>query len=148
MLKKFYDDFLEFVPLQLPELLDEKTMEQPIFYEDYALLIFPLPVPLDIEDVMDCMEDEMEMIVLYHHIPSGQTKFGHSCCAYSNPAFGLMFKINAKTNDSGLVENVTVTIYESLEFMSADICIDLDLHSKSGHFKYRKPKEEVLYDFI
>lgn len=148
MLNKFCEEFLTVVPLQLPELMDKATMEHPIIYEDYALLIFPLPVPLDIEEVMDCLEDEMEMVILYHHIPSGQTKFGHSCCAYANPTFGLMFKINASTNDNGLIESVTATVYESLEFMSADICIDLDMHSKSGYFKYKKQKEEVLYDFI
>ena len=29
MLQLFYDDFLSFVPLQLPQLLDVTTMEQP-----------------------------------------------------------------------------------------------------------------------
>lgn len=148
MLDKFCDDFLSVVPLQLPELLDKEKMEQPVVYEDYALLVFPVAVPLDIEDVMDRLEDEMELILLYHHVRSGQTSFGNSCCAYSNPSFGMMFKVNAATNDSGLVDSVSVTIYESLEFMCADICVDLDLHSKSGYFKYRRPKEEVLYDFI
>lgn len=42
MLQLFYDDFLSFVPLQLPQLLDVTTMEQPQFYDDYVLLSFPL----------------------------------------------------------------------------------------------------------
>ena len=41
-----------------------------------------------------------------------------------------------------------VTIYDSLEHMSADVCLDLSLHCKNGFFKYMKPKEEVLLDFI
>ena len=32
--------------------------------------------------------------------------------------------------------------------MSADVCLDLSLHCKNGFFKYMKPKEEVLLDFI
>lgn len=148
MLEQFCDDFLAVVPLQLPELLDKRKMEKPVKYDDYVLLTFQLNTPFTIEEVMDMLEDEMEMIILYHHIPSFATPFGHSCCAYSNPAFGRMFKINAKTNESGLVDRITVTIYESLEYMSADVCLDLELHARTGHFKYRKPKDEVLLAFI
>ena len=148
MLQNFYNDFISSVPLQLPKLMDTHTMEQPVYYQDYALIVFPVATPLPLEEVMDMLEDEMEMIILYHHIPSFATPFGHSCCVYSNPAFGRMFKINAKTNESGLVDRVIVTIYESLEYMSADVCLDLELHARTGHFKYNKPKDEVLLAFI
>ena len=124
MLEQFCDDFLAVVPLQLPELLDKRKM------------------------VMDMLEDEMEMIILYHHIPSRHTEFGHSCCAYSNPSFGRMFKVNGSTDERGMVSQIKVTIYDSLEHMSADVCLDLSLHCKNGFFKYMKPKEEVLLDFI
>ena len=148
MLQNFYNDFISSVPLQLPKLMDTHKMEQPVYYQDYALIVFSVATPLLLEEVMDMLEDEMEMILLYHHIPSFATSFGHSCCAYSNPAFGRMFKINAKTNESGLVDRITLTIYESLEFMSADVCLDLELHARTGHFKYKKPKDEVLLNFI
>lgn len=148
MLQLFYDDFLSFVPLQLPQLLDVTTMEQPQFYDDYVLLSFPLADPYDLEEVMDIFEDDMELITLYHHIPSSATTFGSSTCAYSNPAFGQMFKMNARVSDTGKVDRIDVTIYESLEFMCSDICLDLKLHEKTGHFKYRKTKEELLAEFI
>ena len=65
--------------------VDKRKMEKPVKYDDYVLLTFQLNTPFTIEEVMDMLEDEMEMIILYHHIPSHQTEFGHSCCAYSNP---------------------------------------------------------------
>ena len=37
MLRHFYNDFMAFVPLQLPQLLDVTTMEEPQFYGDYVL---------------------------------------------------------------------------------------------------------------
>lgn len=148
MLEQFCDDFLSVVPLQLPQLLDKRGMERPVRYDDYILLEFSLNEPYSIEEVMDMLEDEMEMIILYHHIPSMQTEFGHSCCAYSNPAFGRMFKVNAATNERGMVSRIKVTIYDSLEYMSADVCLDLGLHGRTGFFKYMKAKEEVLLDFI
>lgn len=69
MLRHFLKDFMTFVPLQLPQLLDVTTMEEPQFYGDYVLLTFPLHDPYDLEEVMDMLEDDMELIVLYHHIP-------------------------------------------------------------------------------
>lgn len=148
MLQLFYDDFLSFVPLQLPQLLDVTTMEAPKFYDDYVLLSFPLTERYELEEVMDIFEDDMELIILYHHILSGATVFGSSICAYSNPAFGQMFKMNARVTDTGKVDRIDVTIYESLEFMCSDICLDLKLHEQNGHFKYCKPKEELLAEFI
>lgn len=75
MLEQFCDDFLAVVPLQLPELLDKRKMEKPVKYDDYVLLTFQLNTPFTIEEVMDMLEDEMEMIILYHHIPSRHTEF-------------------------------------------------------------------------
>ena len=68
MLRHFFNDFMTFVPLQLPQLLDVTTMEEAQFYGDYALLTFPLRDPYDLEEVMDLFEDDMELITLYHHI--------------------------------------------------------------------------------
>ena len=53
MLRHFFNDFMTFVPLQLPQLLDVTTMEEAQFYGDYALLTFPLRDPYDLEEVMD-----------------------------------------------------------------------------------------------
>lgn len=72
MLRHFFNDFMTFVPLQLPQLLDVTTMEEAQFYGDYALLTFPLRAPYDLEEVMDLFEDDMELITLYHHC----------CCAW------------------------------------------------------------------
>lgn len=71
MLQHFLDDFMTLVPLQLPQLLDVTTMEEPQIYGDYALLTFPLRDSYDLEEIMDMFEDDMELITLYHHIPAG-----------------------------------------------------------------------------
>ena len=148
MLRQFLYDFMSFVPLQMPQLLNVATMEEPQFYGDYVLLTFPLRDPYDLEEVMDIFEDDMELITLYQHVPVGLEKSGHSTCAYSNPAFGQMFKMNAKTDTEGNVNSILVTIYDSLEQMYGDLCLDLELHSKSGFLKYKKDKSDVLMNFI
>ena len=63
MLRHFLKDFMTFVPLQLPQLLDVTTMEEPQFYGDYVLLTFPLHDPYDLEEVMDMLETNRSAIV-------------------------------------------------------------------------------------
>lgn len=149
MMQHFIDNFMALVPLQLPQLIDVTTMEEPEYFGDYALLRFPLKEPYELEEVMDMLEDDIELITLYHHIPSSSVSFGHSACAYSNPAFGQMFKVNVQTDGSGKISLVSVTVYDSLELMCGDVCLDLKLHTeRSGYFKYKKEKEDVLIDFL
>lgn len=148
MLHRFMEDFMVLASLQLPQLINHLWVDNSQIYDEYALLSFCLPVSYTLEDVMDMLEDQMELIILYHMIPSNSTSFGHRCCAYSNPAFGHMYKMNVMTGGNGLVNSVSVTIYDSLELMGGDLCNDLELHAKTGYFKYKREKPEVLSSFM
>ena len=144
MLRKYFEEFMADVPEQLPQLIHKSWMKKPIIYDEYILLEFNFPQAFSLEDIMNMFEDQMELIILYHMVPSTSTSFGHCCCAYTNPAFGHMYKMNVMIDGNGLVNRVTVTIFDSLEFMGGD----LELHAKTGSFKYRQNKFEVLSYFI
>ena len=148
MLRKYFEEFMADVPEQLPQLIHKSWMKKPIIYVEYILLEFNFPQAFSLEDIMNMFEDQMELIILYHMVPSTSTSFGHCCCAYTNPAFGHMYKMNVMIDGNGLVNRVTVTIFDSLEFMGGDLCNDLELHAKTGSFKYRQNKFEVLSYFI
>lgn len=148
MLRKYFEEFMADVPEQLPQLIHKSWMKKPIIYDEYILLEFNFPQAFSLEDIMNMFEDQMELIILYHMVPSTSTSFGHCCCAYTNPAFGHMYKMNVMIDGNGLVNRVTVTIFDSLEFMGGDLCNDLELHAKNGSFKYRQNKFEVLSYFI
>ena len=148
MLRKYFEEFMADVPEQLPQLIHKSWMKKPIIYDEYILLEFNFPQAFSLEDIMNMFEVQMELIILYHMVPSTSTSFGHCCCAYTNPAFGHMYKMNVMIDGNGLVNRVTVTIFDSLEFMGGDLCNDLELHAKTGSFKYRQNKFEVLSYFI
>ena len=148
MLRKYFEEFMADVPEQLPQLIHKSWMKKPIIYDEYILREFNFPQAFSLEDIMNMFEDQMELIILYHMVPSTSTSFGHCCCAYTNPAFGHMYKMNVMIDGNGLVNRVTVTIFDSLEFMGGDLCNDLELHAKTGSFKYRQNKFEVLSYFI
>ncbi len=147
MLNEAILKFKGLAPLILPELVNNNQLEEVSMYEDYAILPYSVQKPLPLEEVMDMFEDKMEMIILYHMVPSEQTDFGHACCAYSNPSTERMFKVNVTTNGSGEVDSLLVTIYDSLEIMSTDLIQDLRLNEKRGAFKYKRDQAEMLNDF-
>lgn len=148
MLHKFLNDFLALAPLQLPELINQERMEQPVYEDGYVLLDFKLEKPCPLEEVMNLFEDQMELVILYHKVTSVHTEFGQFCCAFSNPNFGRMYKMNASTDANGNVHSVMVTIYESLEFMYGDLCHDMELQARTGFFKYKRDKADMLMCFM
>ena len=148
MLHKFLNDFLALAPLQLPELINQERMEQPVYEDGYVLLDFKLEKSYSLEEVMNLLEDQMELIILYHKVTSVHTEFGQFCCAFSNPNFGRMYKMNASTDANGNVHSIIVTIYESLEFMYGDLCHELELQARTGFFKYKRDKADMLLCFM
>ena len=49
MLHKFLNDFLALAPLQLPELINQESMEQPVYEDGYVLLDFKLEKSYSLE---------------------------------------------------------------------------------------------------
>lgn len=56
MLHKFLNDFLALAPLQLPELINQERMEQPVYEDGYVLLDFKLEKPCPLEEVMNLLK--------------------------------------------------------------------------------------------
>ena len=147
MLQEAIYKFQVMAPLLLPEVIDNALAEDVTIYEDYALLPYALPKPVTIESLMDMFEDKMELIMLYHIVPTEATDFGQACCAYSNPSSERMFKINARTNSEGVISDLIVSIYDSLECMSTDVLADVKLNENHGNFIYRRDVGEIVNDF-
>ena len=79
--------------------------------------------------------------------PSSATAYGHECCVYCYPVTERMFKINCKTHTDGLIHELYVTIYNSIEVMSADIFEDLRLHERRGKFIEKREHVQIMNDF-
>ena len=147
MIQEVIENFKMFAPALLPELFDKASIAETDIDEETATISYTLSHKYELEDVMDRFEDQMELTILYHFIPSLQTDFGHQCCAYSDAQFGHMYKIHASTNASGMVDSLTVTVYDSLDAMCTDLMEDLDRHENHGKFIHKLPKEDLLVEF-
>lgn len=148
MQKEQIDRFITLASLEMPALIAQPLFHGAEIYDDYALLTFSLPKAYPMEELVDELEDQMELVLLYHHVPSSDTPFGQRCCAYSNPRFGHMFKMNALADDRVKCDTMYVTLYDSLEVMGSELREELLRSMKGGKLLYAIKEEELLKDFI
>ena len=147
-LQETVEQFKMLAILQMPSLVKPSMMVSSELEDDYALLTYQLPNPMPIDELIDEMEDQMELILLYHMVPSKDTEFGHCCCSYSNPRFEHMFKLNSSTDEHGMCNTVDVTVYASLEYMCEELRDELRRISTKGKMLYDRTESKVLLDFF
>ncbi len=134
--------------LQAPSLFKRSNYVDAEIYPDSAVLEFSLPKPLSLEKVMDELEDQPNLILLYHVVPSAATCLGQRCCSYSDPSRGEMFKVNAVSDDNGEVDTIYVTLYDSLMTMGMDVRGELVDMTSRYPAEYARTEADVLRDFM
>lgn len=143
--------FLESAALKLPAIIKprlENRAEREV-YDDYALLNFTLPDSLSIEDFCNELGESFGTVELYRHIRSVDTDYGHSVCAFQEPGTGLMFQLCATTSSLGVITDVDVKVFFSMERMLVELRNTLRRASmQSGTFAYRISEEELLSYFF
>lgn len=137
--------------MKLPAIIKprlENRAEREV-YDDYALLNFTLPDSLSIEDFCNELGESFGTIELYRHIRSVDTDYGHSVCAFQEPGTGIMFQLCATTNSCGVITDVDVKVFFSMERMLVELRNTLRRVSmQSGTFVYRISEEELLSYFL
>lgn len=135
MISKEVNKFMALAPLILPKLIDSKKCVEPDISEDSAILFFTLEEEFPIGCVMDMLDDDMEMLLLYHGTSKADPKI-HHCCFFTSPRLGQsMYKVNMVSQTNGFVEGISVTIYDSIDIWEDELESDLLAH-------------EVAFDFI
>lgn len=147
MLQEAIYKFKASAPMLLPDLINNYLLGEIKAYEDYAVLPYEVSNPQPLDKVLDMFDENADLAILYHLIPSIDTDFGHECCVYCYPVTERMYKINCKTSVDGLIHELTVTIYNSIEVMSSDLFEDLRLHEKKGKFKIKRQHVQIMNDF-
>lgn len=148
MNKSAIESFLSLAPLEMPDLIDVARLESSDDYDDYVLLSFSMPVPMSIDEVLDCLEDQTELNILYHVKTVAAGLESQHCCAYASPEYENMYKVNVQTNSSDEADTVYVYIYSSLEVMLEALKDDLRLHDGMGESVFKMPLSRLIADFM
>lgn len=143
--------FLESAALKLPAIikprLENRTARE--VYDDYAYLNISLPEDLSIEEFCDELSESYGTTVLYHHMRSLDTDYGHSVCAFQEPGTGVMFQLCASTDSRGKITEADVKVFFSLERMLAELRATLRRAAmQTGRFAYGITDEELLSLFF
>ncbi len=143
------ESFLNHLNLQMPQLTARQNFIDVEYHEDSSVLEFHIPEPLPIGELLDILDDHMELIILYHVIPTNATVMGEQCCAYSDPTCDFIYKVNGITDDNGKCDTVYVTLYQSLETLGIEVQTELEKKTASCHeVVFSRNLTEVLRDFI
>lgn len=113
--------FESIAKLTMPEFFDTKNVVETELLDDWEKYAYRPENPLTLDRVMDILEEQNDVLLLYHFIPSKAILCARSCCGISNPQMERMIKITAATDDRGLCDTIHLTIYNSLEIMLGDI---------------------------
>ena len=69
MLQEHIERFIMLASLEMPNLIVSTLYQGAELSDESTLLTFSLPQKYSLEDLIDELEDQMELILLYHHIP-------------------------------------------------------------------------------
>nr|WP_296086041.1 hypothetical protein [uncultured Prevotella sp.] len=139
--------FMALAPLILPKLIDSKKCLEPDITDDSAILYFNLEEHFPIGVVMDMLEDDMELLLLYHGTKKDTPKV-HHCCLFNSPKAGhSMYKINVTTNNKEFVEGISVSIFDSIDVWEDELESDLTSHNVSFDFIQSITHQELLSTF-
>ncbi len=147
MITREVNKFMILAPLMLPKLIDCKKCQEPDITEDSAILYFNLNEPFPIGCVMDMLEDDMDLVLLYHGTKKDSPHI-HHCCFFASPKSGQsMYKINATTDSTGLVKDISVTIFDSIDVWEDELEVDLNTHIGKFDFIVSLSHQELLSIF-
>lgn len=138
-------------PTIMPALFDNFYLKETQEGNGYAVLTYEVHSPLPIEEVLNIMDSDAYMRILYytHSNPKAiKTKFGQRACTYFMPEEQRNIKMNFTTDEDGMINTILVTVYGSIDIMYPDLLTDLRLNTQGSMIvKERRGEAEVMNDF-
>ena len=151
MLEEAIDKFKVSGPTIMPSLFDNFFLKETEECNGYAILTYDVNRPLPIDEVLNIMDGDAYMRILYYTHPNPaaiKTKFGQRACTYFMPEEQRNIKMNFSTDDDGLAKMILVTVYGSIDIMYPDLLNDLRLNTRGSMVvKERRSEAEVMNDF-
>lgn len=111
--------FMALAPLLLPRLISEDGLMDAGEERGVFVLRFKLDEELPIVTVMDMLEDDMELSLLFYG--RNQTGLGGCCCYFTSPTMRNMYVFKANADKRGDVHDLTVSIYDSIDVMEGQL---------------------------
>ena len=136
--------FESIAKLTMPDFFDTENVMETEILSDLEKYSYQLRSPITLDRVADILDEQNDILLLYHFIPSEAILCARVCCGVSNPEMEHMIRISAITDDQGLCDTIYLTIYNSLDIMLGEIMNERQLMLKRFNFGY----EETYCTFL
>lgn len=129
-------------------IIDRDKVKESAVYDDKAIVRYGLSKPLSIQEIIDMLDDNDNVVMLYNFIQRKDSQVGRSCSYYSDSRRGPMYRIDFYTERDGKCHNITVIFFTSLEYMYQDIIREHGRIQLHGKLEYLRPERKVIADFM
>lgn len=142
MLRNNTKKFLEWAETCMPNLVgrNQPDIEE---FDDCVTLQYELCRPMNKEDVMNCLEDDMELTILYC-AKSNESESKSYISAITTPTGIYLFKFNAVSDSNDIVTTLTAIIYDSITDLTDIVLTDLNAMEKRNMTFETKVEDGVL----
>ena len=144
MINERLQTFMALVPLMVPSLITSPSEDDLEVSSDHAYLYFPFSDQRTLASVVDTCCDGLGVVQLYYATFLSGCGVRH-CCLFTPPASGrVLYKVNLVSDSVGMVDGMSVTIFDSVEFLEQALEDDLSAHSDGFRFEHALTVGDVL----
>ncbi len=129
-------------------IIDRDKVVDSAVFDDKAIVQYGLREPLPIQEIIDMLDDNDNVVMLYNFIQRTDSQVGRSCSYYSDSRRGPMYRIDFYTERDGKCHTITVIFFTSLEYMYQDIIREHGRIQLHGKLEYLRPERKVIADFM
>ncbi len=132
MSNRYKSTFLSQTEPILPNLISHNRIIDDAPLDNYHLLAFQTRKPYTMDEVIEMLENDAQLHILYHHVINDNVQEMENCCAFSHPIGDQMYMYKVSTGRGGMVTDIYVYIYYSLEDLTSELEDELKHHKKNG----------------
>jgi hypothetical protein len=122
MLQKQIDEFITLSADLLPELFEKSKVGDSELYDDYAFIHFTLEKGISVAEIMDCLEDQMDMVILYHHVPTNALVNGNESSSKQT-----ILKVTMSTGEIIFHPKAIDTYIDTIIHLYPDLISEMDI---------------------
>ncbi len=136
--------FLTQMDTELPDLCSRWNIIDEHDYLDYYFLKFKTKKPVHIDRVVEKFEDDAHLSILYHRVASSALVGWQAACAFYNSGREKMWKFLARADANGIVTEIEVKLFNSLDLFIPTLRVELDLQRATGELKVEMDEAELV----
>lgn len=143
MLQEYCEEIIADFLAEEPDVADANLIEEVFRCDEFVLMRLPFITPREYDEVMDILELDLIMSILYEHRTVQADPTVEAFCAISCIEEGHMFKMNGIKGKDGMVCELMLSVFCSIEDYASSLYDEV-----VSHFPLGDPRSDALINII